>query len=110
MASERTARGTLPFLRNLLFHLRLRGDAGVIGSRYPKSVVTLHSVPANQNVLNGVGQRMTHVKHARDVGRRNHNTEGLLPRNVLLGRIKASRLAPKAVDVLLEPGGFVTFA
>jgi hypothetical protein len=79
MASERAARGALAFLCDLLFDLGLGRDPRVVGAREPEGVIALHAAPANERVLNGIGERVAHVQHAGDVGRRDDDAEGFLP-------------------------------
>ena len=55
--------------QHLLDHV-LRGDAGVVGAHQPAGVLAQHAVVARQHVLDGVVERVAHVQHARDVGRR----------------------------------------
>ena len=51
--------------------LSLRGDAGMVGARYPAGILALHTSVANEDVLYGLVQHVAHVEHARHVGRRN---------------------------------------
>ena len=46
----------------------LRGDTGVIFSRHPQGVITLHAMVANEDIFNGGGDGVTKVKRARDIG------------------------------------------
>ena len=54
----------------LLVHLGLRGDAGVVGAQNPPGGATAHAVVANEGVLDGVVHGMPHVQDAGHVGRR----------------------------------------
>jgi len=62
-----------PLLAQLLLHHVLRGDARVVHSRHPQGVVSLHSLEADDNVLEGIVERMAHVQHSGHIGRRNDN-------------------------------------
>ena len=53
-----------------LVDLGLRGDAGVVGAQDPAGLIPLHAGTADAGVLDGVVERMAHVEHAGDVGRR----------------------------------------
>ena len=55
--------------QHLLDHV-LRGDAGVVGADQPAGVLAEHAVVAREHVLDGVVERVAHVQHAGDVGRR----------------------------------------
>ncbi len=75
-APEFLARGALGREQALDHHLRR--NPGVIGPRLPQRIKPLHALPADQHVLQGEGERMTHMQAARDVGRRNHDGERTL--------------------------------
>ncbi len=47
------------------------GYRGVVGARHPAGVLSLHARATHQNILQRVVEHVSHVKHARDVGRRN---------------------------------------
>jgi len=51
----------------------LCGDAGVIGTGLPESVVTFHPVVADQGVHDGILKRVAHMQGAGDVRWRNHD-------------------------------------
>ena len=51
----------------------LCGDSGVVGAEYPLRVLAAHAVVANQRVLDRTVERMTHVKCAGHVRRRNRD-------------------------------------
>ena len=65
----------MPLLGEQPLDHHLRGDAGVVGAGLPERIAALHAPPADQRVLDGEGQRMTHVQAARDVRRRDHDGE-----------------------------------
>ena len=54
----------------LLVHLGLRGDAGVVRAHDPARGAAAHAVVADDGVLDGIVHGVAHVQHARDVGRR----------------------------------------
>ena len=58
------------FALQLLIHLGLRGDTGVVGTENPAGGATAHAGHANDGVLDGVVRGVTHVQDAGDVGRR----------------------------------------
>ena len=51
----------------------------MVGARHPQSGEPLHSLPSNQDVLQGVVEGMPHVKDPCHIGRGNHNREGAIP-------------------------------
>ena len=59
------------FLAHGFNYLSLGGYRRVVGAGKPQSIVTRHSVITDKNVLKRIVKRVTHVKLARDVGRRN---------------------------------------
>ena len=74
VAAELVARGA--FRQQLLLHHVLRGDACMVGPRHPQGVPALHAAPADQDILDGVVQGMSHVQGAGDVGRGNDDHVG----------------------------------
>ena len=61
-----------------LFHLQLRGDAGMVLARLPQRVKSAHPVPAHQNVHQRVVEGMAHMQRARHVGWRQHDREAFI--------------------------------
>ena len=59
--------------RQLLLHLVLGGDAGMVGANNPTRRMPLHPRPARQYVLQGIVQRMPHMQHTGDIRRRDDN-------------------------------------
>ena len=98
LAPEFVAVRTLCAKRRL--HLRLRRDARMVAARHPKSIIALHAPPADQDVLQGIVERMPHVQLPRHIGRRNHDGKRLLS---LLGfGMKEIVLLPELVPSLLK--------
>ncbi|MNI07774.1 hypothetical protein D3C73_607890 [compost metagenome] len=62
-----------PLLAQLLLHLRLGGNARMIGSGQPKGIETLHPLRADQNILQREIERMPNVQHPRYIRRRDDN-------------------------------------
>src|SRR3546814_7892254 len=56
--------------RHLAFDHHLRRDAGVIGADNPQRVLALEPRVADEDILQGVVERMADMKAARHVGRR----------------------------------------
>ena len=61
----------------LTLHQHLRGDTGVVGTRLPQGVATLHAAETDQGVHDRVVEAVTHVQAAGDVRRRDHDGVGL---------------------------------
>ena len=57
----------------LTLHHNLRGNARMVGARYPCGVETLHAVVARQTVHDGLIERMAHVQSACHIGWRQLN-------------------------------------
>ena len=60
--------------------LDFRCDCSVIGSGLPESLIALHSLPTDQNILHRVVKRMAHMQLAGNVWRRHDDRERLLIR------------------------------
>ena len=89
----------------LLLHLDLGGDAGVVGAGHPQGGVALHPLEADQDVLEGGVHGMAHVELAGDVGGRHDNGEGLLVGITVA--LKAAVFLPHLVDAALHLLGFI---
>ena len=68
--------GAVLLLQQALHH-HLRGDARMVGARLPQHVLAAHPLEADQDVLDGIVERVPHVQRARDIGRRDHDGEGI---------------------------------
>ena len=89
----------------LLLHLDLGGDAGVVHAGQPQRGVALHPLEAGQNVLEGAVQGVAHVELPRDVGGRHDDGEGFL-----LGvrvAVEAAGLLPHLIDAPLHLLGLI---
>jgi hypothetical protein len=76
MNSSRPTSWRLSPLGELLLDLVLGGDAGMIGAEHPAGGTTGHPRTADDDVLDGVVERMAHVERAGDVRRRDGYREG----------------------------------
>ena len=65
------------FRENAFLDDRLRRDAGVIRSRHPQRIALLHPAEPDQNVLEGIVERVAQVQSRCDIGRRNHDGIGI---------------------------------
>jgi hypothetical protein len=89
----------------LPLHHVLGGDPGVVGPRDPHRVAALHPSSADDHVLDRVVQGVTDVQGAGDVGRRDHDREGLA---VVVGiGVEQPGGAPVLVERGLDRGGVV---
>ena len=94
-------------LAQLLFHLDLGGDAGVIGAGDPQGGVALHPLKSGQNILQGAVHGMAHVELPGNVRGRHHNGKGLLLRVPMA--LKAAVFLPHLIDTGLNLLGLVGF-
>jgi hypothetical protein len=65
------------FFSQELNYLGLGGNRGMVGTRYPAGIFSLHTGSAYQHILNGVIEAMPHVKYTGYVGRGNNDRKGL---------------------------------
>ena len=80
----------------------LGGDAGVVGAGNPEGPAPAHALEADQHVLHGVVETVTHVQHRRDVRRWHLDHVGLAGAGGMgLGR-EESALGPPAVQLGLD--------
>ena len=63
-------KAVLAFVLELLVHLGLRGDAGMVGAEDPARGAAAHTRLAHDGVLDGIVERVSHMELARDVRRR----------------------------------------
>ena len=99
LASQIVA-GEMLVLPQMLLHLDLGGDSGVIGAGEPEGGVALHPFEAHDDVLEGLVQRVTHVEFSGDVGRRDYHREGGLAVVHLRGEV--ALLAPEVVQPIFN--------
>ena len=90
------------FLAHGLHDLGLGGDGGVVGAGEPQGGVARHTLVADQDILEGVVQGVTHVELARNVGRRDDDGVGLLVGIAVGGEI--ALVHPILVDPVLKFG------
>ncbi|MPN51429.1 hypothetical protein SDC9_199074 [bioreactor metagenome] len=72
----------------------------MVGAGHPKRLKSLHTLIANQNILQGVVERVTHMKLPGDVGRRNDNGKRLFVR-IGFG-VKIVALNPTIINSILN--------
>ena len=87
-------------LLQVLGYLDLRRDRGVVRARLPESLIALHSLPADQDVLHRVVECVAHVKLAGDVWRRHDDRERFLVR--VHFRMEIPALHPLLVQPVLK--------
>ena len=68
----------------LLLDDHLRGDSRVIAARIPQHGLAVHTMPSDDRVLDGVGERVAEMETARDVGRWDDHREVALCRLAVL--------------------------
>ena len=106
VAAEIIAREALG-VAQVLLHLDLRGDAGVVIAGQPQGAVALHALIAREHVLQRGVERVAHVELAGDVRGRHGDAEGLLV-GVHLGA-EIAALFPHVVDFLFDLFGVIHF-
>ena len=74
----------------------LSRDAGMVGTGEPKRILTLHTAPPDENILNRLVKRVTHMKNTRHVRRRNYNGIALAIARLLM---KITVLLPKRIPL-----------
>ena len=92
-------------LAQVLLHLDLGGDTGVVRAGQPQGLVPLHPLEADEDVLQGGVHGVAHVQLAGDVGGRHHDGKGLLVGIRL--RLEAAAVHPHLVDPGLHLPGIV---
>ena len=92
-------------LAELLLHLDLGGNAGMVNAGDPQCAVALHPLETNKGVLQGCVHGVAHVKLSRDVRRRHNDGEGLLP-FLSLG-VEIAALLPHIVNAALHLLGLI---
>lgn len=73
----------------------------MIGARLPERIVPLHSFIADQNILHGIVQRMSHMQLSRDIRRRDNDGKRFL-RLVHLG-VEIVLVHPLLIQSVLQP-------
>ncbi len=105
VASDLLPRQSL-LLKALLDHV-MDGDARVVCSRKPESVVSLHPPPANDDIRESEAEGMAHMQRASDIGRRKNHGEHFLRGGEL--RDKQPLIDPVCVPLLLNRSWVVRF-
>ena len=83
-----------------LYDLGFGCDGGVVGTRQPQSAVAGHALPANEDILQGLIQCVTHVQLSGDVWRGNYDGVRLFLA-VYVGS-KAAAVVPHLIDAVFE--------
>ena len=94
-------------LLQLVDDLDLGGDGRVVRARLPQSLVALHPLVADQDILHGVVQGVSHVQLSGDIGRGHHDGEGLFVL-VHLG-VEILSVQPLLVQAVLNVRRIVSF-
>ena len=79
----------------------------MVGAGQPQGFIALHPPETDQDILQGIVKRVSHVQLARDVGRRDHDGIGLLIG--VFVRAEVSLLLPAAVEFFLYVFRIVCF-
>ena len=106
LAAEIVFGFALLFLQRL-FHLHLRGDAGVVGPGQPENFLAVHARLAAEDVLDCVVEHVAHVEHAGDIRRR--DDDGIRGLGGLRIGGEATLLQPEVIPFVLHGLRFVGF-
>ena len=74
----------------------------MVGAGNPHSIVALHALGTDKDILERVVQRMTHMELTGNIRRRDYDIEGL--GGAILARLKITVLLPKGVPFVLKRG------
>ena len=96
------------FFLQLVGHLDLCGDAGVVAARYPQGAVAFHPLVPDENILQSLVEGMSHVELAGDVWRGHNDGERFLV--FVYFRVERPGILPHLVDAVLEGFGIISFA
>ncbi len=105
LAPHLGAGGVGGVFRQLAFDHHLGGDAGVVLPGLPQHVKAAHPVPAGQDILQRVVQRVADMQAAGDVRRRDHHGKRGLPRPGVGTGGKGAAILPRCRDAGLGGGG-----
>ena len=96
-----------PLLLEVVDDLDFRSDGGVIGAGLPQSVIALHALPADQDILHCIVECMTHMELSGNVRRRDH--DGKRCAAVIHFRVEVFLIFPVFIDPVLNPLGIIRF-
>lgn len=96
-----------PFRLHLVDDFEFRRDACVVGAGKPQRFVAVHTLKADDNILNGIIEGVSHVQLSRDVGGRHHNCERLFL--FVDVSLKEFVFHPVIVDFLFETLRLISF-
>ena len=65
------------FFFQFVDYLNLCGNCRMVRTRLPESLIALHSLIADQDILHGIIQGMAHMQLSRNIWRRHHNGKWL---------------------------------
>ena len=87
------------------FHnLGLGSDRGMVGTRHPQGIFALHARAADEDVLDGIVEHVSHVQHTRHIGGRDNDAIGL----TLIGHaLEQAVLVPILIPLVLDLFGVV---
>ena len=92
-------------LLHRLYDLRLGCDGRVVGARHPKRAAALHALEADQDILQRVVQRMSHMQLSGDVWRRDDN--GVRVLGFIRFGVEIAALQPGCVYAIFDLLGVV---
>ena len=96
-----------PLTCEFAFNDHLRGDARMVCSRLPEHILAAHTLKADENILDRIINRMTHMQIARYIGRRDNNGIGF--KRCVHARLERARLFPHLIEARLGLFGVERF-
>ena len=82
-------------------------DGSMIRSGLPKSVISLHALPADQNVLHCIVQSMSHVELSGDIRRGDNDRKGCF--GVVHFRVEVFLILPVFINPILDSLRIISF-
>ena len=97
--------GQALLLAEVLLYFNLGCNTGVIGARHPQRLVALHTLGADEDILQGLVECVAHVQLAGNIRRRNNDGVRFLVR-IDLG-VEEAGVYPELVQLVLDRFGVV---
>ena len=94
------------FFLQLLDDLDLGSDTCMVGAGLPQCIVALHSLIADQDILHGVVQCMSHVELSCNIWGRDHDSEGSL--TVIYLRMEILFVKPLLIQSVFYATGVIS--
>ena len=93
-----------PLLGQHVDHPGLCGNGGMIGSRHPQGIFSQHAGTADQNILKGIVEHVSHVQHSGYIGWGYYDAVRF---PLIGGAFKELILHPVSVPLILHTGRII---